>query len=154
MKRSDNHREGNIFEFFSPGNEGNVVTRKRLVERDDDLLLGMQLLLSEMITRRREARDVEDRFAVGKKKKKKETNRSRDPKWWINEPRINKGKIYPSPPFPPFPSINHRRCVACRHTRCSRRVFNHCETATWQRVYRLILMNVSPRGMDLIFLFL
>lgn len=153
MKRSDNHREGNIFEFFSPGNEGNVVTRKRLVERDDDLLLGMQLLLSEMITRRREARDVEDRFAVGKKKKK-ETNRSRDPKWWINEPRINKGKIYPSPPFPPFPSINHRRCVACRHTRCSRRVFNHCETATWQRAYRLILMNVSPRGMDLIFLFL
>lgn len=72
MKRSDNHREGNVFEFFSPGNEGNVVTRKRLVERDDDLLLGMQLLLSEMITRRREARDVEDRFAVGKKKKRNE----------------------------------------------------------------------------------
>lgn len=70
MKRSDNHREGNI--FFSPGNEGNVVTRKRLVERDDDLLLGMQLLLSEMITRRREVRDVEDRFAVGKKKKRNE----------------------------------------------------------------------------------
>lgn len=91
MKRSDNHREGNIFEFFSPGNEGNVVTRKRLVERDDDLLLGMQLLLSEMITRRRERREMW-RIVLPLEKKKKETNRSRDPKWWINEPRINKEK--------------------------------------------------------------
>lgn len=68
MKRSDNHREGNI--FFSPGNEGNVVTRKRLVERDDDLLLGMQLLLSEMITRRRERREMW-RIVLPLEKKKK-----------------------------------------------------------------------------------
>lgn len=50
-------------------------------------------------------------------KEKEETNRSRDPKWWTNEARINKGKIYPSPPFPPFPSINHVAvCCVQAHT--------------------------------------
>lgn len=50
-------------------------------------------------------------------KEKEETNRSRDPKWWTNEARINKGKIYPSPSFPPFPSINHVAvCCVQAHT--------------------------------------